>query len=194
MHMSKEVRKKHGLTSRADPRALDPEFHGLLRQLRTAGRGGAPAEVILPRFNKGLDDREPEGARVEGPFDIVLYEGLRVGVPPGEVEIPGVGNVQFDYSELNKEIDCLVYVDAGLEGALKGKLASSKLDHARERPGEPWGEADEARVRAMWDTWIAPYAVKHELPLRETCDILVREDLHHHLLQISTHERPPEEA
>jgi len=194
MHMSKEVRKQRALTSRADPRALDPEFHGLLRQLRTAGRGSAPAEVTLPRFNKGLDDREPQGACVEGPFDIVLYEGYRVGVPPGDVDIPGFGNVQFDYSELNKEIDCLVYVDAGVEGALKGKLASCKLDHARERPDEPWGEANEARVMATWDTWIAPYVVKHELPLRETCDILVREDLHHHLLQIRMHERPPEEA
>ena len=113
MHMSKSVRRRHGISSRADPRALDPQFHGLLRQLRTAGRGGRDARVRLPRFNKGLDDREPEDAVVHGPFDLVLYEGYRVGVPPGDVDIPGVGSVAFDYSPLNREIDCLLYVDAG---------------------------------------------------------------------------------
>ena len=79
--------------------------------------------------------------------------------------------------------------DAGVEGAWRGKLASSRLDWEREYPDTPWDDACEARVRAMWDVWIAPFVVKHELPLRETCDILIHEDLHHHLLQISTHER-----
>jgi len=33
----------------------------------------------LPRFDKALDDRAPQGTRVEGPVDVLLFEGWCVG-------------------------------------------------------------------------------------------------------------------
>lgn len=43
-----------------------------------------PGTTAIPRFDKGQDDRMPETAwpRVEGPCDVVLFEGLWIGVPP----------------------------------------------------------------------------------------------------------------
>src|SRR3546814_20100931 len=44
-------------------------------------RLGQPGPVVLPRFDKATDDRAAP-ARVEGPFDIILFEGWCVGAPP----------------------------------------------------------------------------------------------------------------
>lgn len=40
-----------------------------------------PGRVVVPRFDKGLDDRQGE-VIVEGPADIVVLEGWCVGAPP----------------------------------------------------------------------------------------------------------------
>ncbi len=42
-----------------------------------------PGRVSLPVFDKGVDDRA-ESIEVEGPFDLVVFEGWCVGLPPAE--------------------------------------------------------------------------------------------------------------
>lgn len=51
------------------------------RVLASLTKAGSTA---VPRFDKGLDDRLPEHAwpKVEGPCDVVLFEGLWIGLPP----------------------------------------------------------------------------------------------------------------
>ncbi|MEQ1440301.1 hypothetical protein AAG565_13155 [Fontimonas sp. SYSU GA230001] len=53
----------------------------LLERLRSLRRGAA---LDLPRFDKARDDRAEPSAwrRVEGPIDLVLFEGWCVGTPP----------------------------------------------------------------------------------------------------------------
>jgi D-glycerate 3-kinase len=43
-----------------------------------------PGEIALPRFDKARDDRRPPETwdRVEGPVDVILFEGWCLGVPP----------------------------------------------------------------------------------------------------------------
>lgn len=52
-----------------------------LQALREVSRGEC---LDLPRFSKARDDRLPaeDWCRVEGPFDLVLFEGWCVGLPP----------------------------------------------------------------------------------------------------------------
>ncbi|MEM9173967.1 MAG: kinase [Myxococcota bacterium] len=58
-----------------------------------------PGAVELPRFDKGLDDRA--GAdRVDGPFDLVLFEGWCVGAPAG-----GIGPDAPPINALEREDD-----------------------------------------------------------------------------------------
>jgi D-glycerate 3-kinase len=43
-----------------------------------------PGPTLIPRFDKGLDDRAPprDARRLEGPFDVILFEGWCVGARP----------------------------------------------------------------------------------------------------------------
>lgn len=41
-----------------------------------------PGRVLLPRFDKAVDDRAPTGVLVDGPVDLVLLEGWCVGALP----------------------------------------------------------------------------------------------------------------
>ncbi|TWB63914.1 kinase [Nitrospirillum viridazoti] len=43
---------------------------------------GTPGRTLLPRFDKAVDSRAAEGAWVEGPVDVVLFEGWCVGALP----------------------------------------------------------------------------------------------------------------
>ncbi|MDG3442845.1 kinase [Nitrospirillum amazonense] len=43
---------------------------------------GTPGRTLLPRFDKAVDSRTAEGAWVEGPVDVVLFEGWCVGAVP----------------------------------------------------------------------------------------------------------------
>lgn len=55
--------------------------HALLRKLRGLADGQS---LRLPEFSKAQDDRLPEQdwRKVEGPLDLVLFEGWCVGTPP----------------------------------------------------------------------------------------------------------------
>ena len=65
--------------TRGPPGTHDPALGAeILRALR-AGSG-----ALLPRFDKGSDDRLPRAAwtGLEGPFDLILFEGWCVGARP----------------------------------------------------------------------------------------------------------------
>ena len=49
---------------------------------------GGPGETPLPRFDKGLDERQPKARwpLIEGPVDVILFEGWCVGARPQPVE------------------------------------------------------------------------------------------------------------
>lgn len=76
------------LRTRGVPGTHDAELGlELIRRLRQLGREGAGERVesvALPVFDKAMDDRLGPGAwrRVEGAFDILLFEGWCVGIGP----------------------------------------------------------------------------------------------------------------
>lgn len=57
----------------------------IIQQLKTATLG---EQVHLPRFNKAIDDRAPENewALIEGPVDIIIFEGWCTGLAPEPAE------------------------------------------------------------------------------------------------------------
>eukprot|EP00747_Dinoflagellata_sp_TGD_P043552 gnl/TRDRNA2_/TRDRNA2_142758_c0_seq3.p1 gnl/TRDRNA2_/TRDRNA2_142758_c0~~gnl/TRDRNA2_/TRDRNA2_142758_c0_seq3.p1 ORF type:complete len:404 (+),score=87.45 gnl/TRDRNA2_/TRDRNA2_142758_c0_seq3:47-1258(+) len=177
LYMGKAARKAAGVETRFDPRSLDPSLFHLVGKLKRL----KDDEVMeIPRFNKGLDDRELKGTEVKGPFDIVLFEGWRVGVRPGELY-----GGQFDYSEMNKELDLLLYIDAKAEYLWNWKVASAQRDHEREVG--PWTTDDEKKLRHTWDTWIQPFMDNYEKPLAAPgggADIVLTKDSSHQVLSI----------
>eukprot|EP00747_Dinoflagellata_sp_TGD_P043551 gnl/TRDRNA2_/TRDRNA2_142758_c0_seq2.p1 gnl/TRDRNA2_/TRDRNA2_142758_c0~~gnl/TRDRNA2_/TRDRNA2_142758_c0_seq2.p1 ORF type:complete len:471 (+),score=77.09 gnl/TRDRNA2_/TRDRNA2_142758_c0_seq2:47-1459(+) len=175
LYMGKAGRKAAGVETRFDPRSLDPSLFHIVGKLKRASENDV---VEIPRFNKGLDDREPKGSEVQGPFDIVLFEGWRVGVRPGEL----YGGA-FDYSEMNKELDFLLYIDAKAEYLWNWKLASAKRDHEREVG--TWTSDEENKLRHTWDTWIQPFMDNFEKPLAEPgggADLVITKDSAHSVL------------
>jgi D-glycerate 3-kinase len=85
--------------TRAQRQALAREIHPLLAtrgvpgthdlSLLTSVLAGLRAEQVrLPRFDKGADDRQPEAAWavIDGPLDVLIFEGWCVGVPPQSAE------------------------------------------------------------------------------------------------------------
>lgn len=81
---------------RADRERLAAEVHPLLRTRGVPGTHDVALgerliealrsldEVRLPRFDKATDDRAPDhaGRRVQGPVDVILFEGWCVGARP----------------------------------------------------------------------------------------------------------------
>ena len=122
LYMPRVEREAAGIATRLDPRAIDPALHGLVAALKHAD---GSTVVELPRYNKGRDEREAVGTRVRGPFDLVLYEGWRVGVERGEM-----GGNSFDYARLNAPIDFLLYIQAEHSTAWKPFATGSRVPHA----------------------------------------------------------------
>jgi D-glycerate 3-kinase len=70
-----------------------PGTHEISLGLRTLEALGTRRCVLLPRFDKGRDDREPESRwqEFDAPADVVLFEGWCVGArpqSPGSLELP----------------------------------------------------------------------------------------------------------
>ena len=93
-----------GIATRLDPRSLDRAHYGVVEALASARAGET---VRIPIFSKAEDDAT-SFAEVEGPFDVVIYEGWRVGVRPGEFYGPGGEGGAFEYEELNRPINYLM--------------------------------------------------------------------------------------
>jgi pantothenate kinase len=186
LYMGRTAREAVGVSTRLDPRSLDPALFDLVSKLKYATQDDM---VELPMFNKGKDDREPNGVRVCGPFDIVFYEGWRVGVQPGELH-----GSTFDYSALNKPIDFLLYLDADPEDVWTWKLQSSRRDHEREKP-EPWTPTHESNLRTMWDRWMLPFLQQHEaalakLPLEHGgANLVLEKGASHNILKVDLRQK-----
>lgn len=85
-YLTKAEREQLAVTVHPELRTRGPGTHDVALAARTlvALRDAAPgASVLVPRFDKAADDRLPERAwpTVTGPLDVVLFEGVLVGVP-----------------------------------------------------------------------------------------------------------------
>jgi D-glycerate 3-kinase len=60
-----------------------PGTHDVELGVRVLSALAAPGRTAIPRFDKARDDRLPEQAwpQIEGPCDVVLFEGLWLGLP-----------------------------------------------------------------------------------------------------------------
>ena len=65
------------LATRGVPGTHDPALGLVAIEAFRAGR-----DLVLPRFDKSVDDRRPEGEAVAGPLNVLLFEGWCVGAAP----------------------------------------------------------------------------------------------------------------
>ena len=125
---------------RADREALARDVHPLLRARGVPGThdvvlglavldGLATAgETAIPRFDKAADDRAPaeSWSRIEGPVDVVLFEGWCVGARPEPVEA-----LRQPVNALEREQDpdgvWRGYVNAALAGPYRALFARIDL-------------------------------------------------------------------
>ncbi|CAE8621325.1 unnamed protein product [Polarella glacialis] len=180
LYLGLEARQARHISSRLDPASLDPTLFDLVARLKHSTADSPPIE--LPRFNKGKDDREATGTVVSGAFDLVLYEGWRVGVQPGQLN-----GSAFDYTALNDPIDFLLYIDADPTHVFEWKLESTMRDHCREHPNTPWTDAHVEKLKAAWDLWIEPFILQHEKPLAQqggSADAVFAKDASHNITKI----------
>jgi len=160
LYKTKEDRKGR---SRLQPGSIDPKLKRTLRLLKNAQAG----EVEVPQFEKGLDDRVAPKV-VRAPFDLIIFEGWRVGV---EGQFKGW---TFDLDELNREIDLFVFIDANLEDCKRWKIKSSREDCIKN--GMDWTHEKEEVLKGKWDEWIGPYAKQIILPLKAKADFVLSYD------------------
>lgn len=59
-----------------------PGTHTALEGIAIIEDALAGRDFIMPRFDKGLDDRKPAGETVSGPVDVLFLEGWCVGAKP----------------------------------------------------------------------------------------------------------------
>ena len=115
------------------------------------GLAGAGA-VAIPQFNKGSDDRRPasDWERVDGPVDVILFEGWCVGArPQSESALAGPINVL----ERNEDPDGVWrrYVNAALAGDYQPLFARIDLFVLLQPPSfdvvADWRLEQEAKLR-----------------------------------------------
>jgi D-glycerate 3-kinase len=164
--------------TRAERQAVAREVHPLFATrgvpgTHAPGLGMAIIEHVrarrafdLPRFDKGTDDRKPEGERIEGPVDVLLFEGWCVGChPQADEELLDPVNelerdedpdgvwrsvvnlwLRGDYRVLFDQLDMLVMLKVDGFDAV---LANRTLQEAKLRAADPAapGLMDEAAIR-----------------------------------------------
>ncbi len=83
---------------------------------------GRPGETLIPRFDKASDDRLAAGATLEGPFDVVLFEGWCVGARP---QAPTALAAPVNDLERERDPDGAwrAYVNDALAGPYQGLFA-----------------------------------------------------------------------
>ena len=157
--MTQEQRREAGILSRLDARSIDGSLaDSVLWALKrsTAGRG------CVPRFNKGLDEREdPKLWTVQrGKVDVVLFEGWRVGA-----NHPA-------YARFNEAIDLLVCLDADEEAIKEWKVEQPPRRRRRRQTLRRGGGAPRRR---------AHHAVRHNLekPLLARADLVLKKSATH---------------
>lgn len=146
------------------------------RVLEALGRSG---EVALPSFDKGADDRRPEGAwpRVQAPVEVILFEGWCVGARPEDPEALAapVNALERDedprglwrahanealagpYQRLFERVDMLVLLQApSFEVVLAWRQEQEAKLRAR------LAAAGEGRGRAMTDAQVVRFIAHYE--------------------------------
>lgn len=163
----------------------------LLRDLR------APGSVSLPAFDKARDDRKP-GPVIEGPVDVVLFEGWCVGARPQnpaalakpinalerEKDPDGVWRAYANaalagpYQALFGALDLLILLQApGFEVVLDWRIEQERK--LRERLAREGGDASRVMSDAQVDAFIRHYErltrwILEEMPDR--ADVVVALD------------------
>jgi D-glycerate 3-kinase len=147
-----------------------------------------PGRVLMPRFDKASDDRLPQSqwTPLEGPFDVILFEGWCVGaVPQAEAALAQPVNAL----ERDRDPDGVwrAYAKAQLAGPYQTLFADFGLLVMFQVPGFDvvlgWRQEQEreAPVRGMTDAEIAVFIqhyerltdhIQAEMPAR--ADIVVR--------------------
>ncbi|HKP64299.1 MAG TPA: hypothetical protein VJV78_46500 [Polyangiales bacterium] len=148
------------LVTRGVPGTHDVQaLQAALRRLRTS------EAVELWQFSKALDDRLPETRTVEGPFDVVLFEGWCVGARPcSEAELSKPINalereedrerhfrryvnaqLAGPYTALWAEVDMLVYIAAPDLRAVHEFRSEQERRLRLSAPGSP-GLMDDAQL------------------------------------------------
>lgn len=149
--------------TRAERQALAAKVHPLLATRGVPGTHdvdlgvrvlealGRPGEVVLPRFNKAADDRAAEGAEVQGPVDVVLFEGWCVGAgaqAPADLATP-VNALERDE---DPEGVWRAFVNAALAGPYRRLFGRIGYQVLLQAPGFEavlaWRREQEAKLRA----------------------------------------------
>ncbi len=162
LYMTKAQRAAAGVESRLKVESIDASLADSV--LWALKRSTDASRVLIPRFNKGLDEREPEAlwSVAEGRVDIVLYEGWRVGIDHPL------------YRRFNEAVDCLVCLEADIEAIRTWKLESSRRD--AESAGLVF---DEAKLMAAFERDIVPFVELYERPMLKRADLVLRKHTTH---------------
>lgn len=148
------ARDEHPLfATRGVPGTHDVALGEAILDALRAGRA-----TVLPRFDKAADDRAPNGTTIEGPVDVVLFEGWCVGAVPqpaailrepinrleAEEDPDGTWRREVnrrlatDYAELFARIDLLVMLKVESFEAVR---ANRRLQEHKLAARNPTGEA-----------------------------------------------------
>lgn len=148
------ARDEHPLfATRGVPGTHDVALGEAILDALRAGRA-----IVLPRFDKAADDRAPDGTTIEGPVDVVLFEGWCVGAVPqpaailrepinrleAEEDPDGTWRCEVnrrlatDYAELFARIDLLVMLKVESFEAVR---ANRRLQEHKLAARNPTGEA-----------------------------------------------------
>jgi D-glycerate 3-kinase len=153
------------LATRGVPGTHDPALGLAVIEDFRAGR-----DLELPRFDKSVDDRAPEPERVEGPLQVLLFEGWCLGAAPqDEAALAEPVNpleaaedadlvwrrhvndaLQGDYADLFAELDMLVMLKVPDFAAVRRNRALQE-DKLRARDPHAPGLMDAAALERFLD-------------------------------------------
>lgn len=147
------------LITRGPPGTHDPALG--LETLEALGR---PGRIALPRFDKGRDTRRPPEAwdHVQGPVDVVLFEGWCVGA---RAQAPEALATPVNALERDEDPDgrWRGYVNAALAGPYAALFARLDRFAFLQAPGfevvAGWRAEQEAKLRARTGGGMAPEAL-----------------------------------
>ena len=177
-----------------------PGTHDVALGMALLDRLRAGQSTDLPRFDKGRDDRAPGRAQIEGPVDVVLFEGWCVGArPQDETALARPANtlerdedpdgtwrhevnrrLATDYADLFARIDLLVMLKVPDFEAVRAnrRLQEQKLGAGPAVMDEPALERFLAHYQRLTEDMFA------EMPAR--ADILVEIGRDQRPLRLST--------
>jgi D-glycerate 3-kinase len=151
--------------TRGVPGTHDPALGMAVIEAFRAGR-----DLVLPRFDKSVDDRSPQVERIIGPIGVLLFEGWFVGAVPqpaaalrepvnqleADEDPDGVWRREVnrrlatDYAELFGEIDLLVMLKVPDFDAVRRNRALQE-DKLRARNPDAPGLMDAAALKRFLD-------------------------------------------